>query len=148
MNELIWVAAITTIGTLLGATVGTLASIFGPAWHERKAREAAEDRARDDVRFQRAQATVEAISNYYYATNQFDHASIEAVRMGFVATLRPGEGQADTFTRDLLNAADNDRRRSIVIASAGASLLFAWLRGDEPIARLTIENALGESQTK
>lgn len=142
MTELIWVAAITTLGTLLGAAVGSLSSVFGPAWQQRKAQAEADARARDDVRFERAQVMLDAMGTQLVSDYASDVAQAEAHRVAFVATLRPGEGAADTFTRDLSSAIRKaGRRRALAISAAGASVVFAWLRGDAPITSLTLDGA-------
>lgn len=138
MTDIIWVAAITTLGTLLGAAVGSLSSIFGPVWHERQRREADAAKASDDLRYQRAELFLAGVSRYYAAEFMNDIANIEQLRLAFVATLRPGEGRVDEFTRDLVKMVKADKKKSIAITSVAGTSIFGWLRGDVAIAELDI----------
>ena len=136
MTDVFWVAVITALGTLLGTAVGSLASIFGPAWHERKRREADAARSLEDLRYQRAQLFIDGLSRQYAASSRGTSADIEALRIAFVATLRPGENVADEFTRDLVDRVYANPKDSIDIANHGGSRLLGWLRGDLTSAEL------------
>lgn len=81
---------------------------------------------------------IEGFSHHYAAEYQRDTAELEMLRLRFVATLRPGEGPVDDYTRVILDEIRTRKKDSIGVAAAAGSQLFAWLRGDISIDQLEL----------
>lgn len=143
MSDPLPVAIVAASSTVLGALVGSLASIFGPAWWERKAREQEQARAVVQQRFEAAERYIDALTTLPTAQTYNDTMRVGVARLGFVATLRAGEGVADAFTLNLLERVrENKAKRdpsAFDIIQIGSSMLLAWLRDDLPSERLTDE---------
>lgn len=139
MSEVIWVAAISSASGLIGAAIGSLVNVWGPASLERRRLEHERVVAASAERQAAASAWVDSLPNIVLAANVPQLLSAEAVRLKFVATLGPGEGQADRFTREVSELIRRTRPTadpSIIIQTAG-SLLFAWMRGDITVDALS-----------
>ena len=132
MSDVVLVSLFSVAGTVLVATAGAVATIFGPAWRERVLRR--EDRlaASDDLRYARALEYIEALAKLGTRELWHQHLEFHAARNAFVAVLRAGEGDVEAFTTRWADAvvASNDKKQQVKIANDASNQLFGWLRGD------------------
>lgn len=132
MNDVVLAALFSSAGAALVAVAGAVASIFGPAWRESAQRRNARlDRVEDD-RYARAIEFVEALITMSGREGNSHVLTAQAARMRFLATLRPGEGAIEEFTRNMFEGALAGRggRTAVADVAEGGEALFSWLRGD------------------
>lgn len=132
MSDVVLVSLFSVAGTVLVASAGAIATIFGPAWRERVLRREERLAASDDLRYARALAYVEALAKL--GSREFWHQTLEfhATRNAFVAVLRAGEGDVEAMTTRWAAAimATNDKKRHLEIVNDASNQIFGWLRGD------------------
>ena len=130
MDDVLQAALFSSTGAALVAIAGAGATIFGPAWRERKQRSQERIDASDAARYERALDFIESLTKLTVASNYADTRNAHVHWSRFVATLRPGEGPVGAYAKDLLKTVHGTQRAGLDDVTVAADKIFGWLRGD------------------
>lgn len=131
MTDVVRVALISSSFPAAVAVIAAIASVFGPAWHDRVQRRAQAKRGLEELRYKCAGDYVDLLTETAGCTTESPQGrAAQRARMKFVATLRAGEGPLEDFT-------DKMRSANLDLLNAAGDQLFGWLRGDIDIKEMT-----------
>ncbi len=140
LSDVALVALIGAGATVLVAVANAFTQIFGSTYRDARQRKAERELARDDRRFDRAEALIKAtsaaVAGRRATLSGAFMATRAAARTEFVATLRKGEGAVATFVTTELIGIDKTVTGAESAVDELADTLFAYLRGDLTLTQL------------
>jgi hypothetical protein len=130
MSDGVWLAIITASAGIVGALVGSLATIFGPSWWEARRLRDARDKVESDARYERVETFIDAAASFGVADTGSTRRQLHVARNRLVSSLRAGEGNVGKYTHDVIAVITARRNVGYFVANGAADKLFAWLRGE------------------
>ncbi|HEY9310272.1 MAG TPA: hypothetical protein VIP82_20910 [Microbacterium sp.] len=140
MSDVVAIALISAIGSVVIAVTGVLAQYWGPEWRADRERRRVAKAARDTERTERALEYFDVLAK---KAHNYRGADIELVtaRAKLVAVLGHGERPVETFLDKVQQEvrATNPVDAKLRVIDRRSGQLFGWLRGEHPISSLEFE---------
>lgn len=140
MSDVVAIALISAIGSVVIAVTGVLAQYWGPEWRADRERRRVAHEAREAERAGRALEYFDALAR---EARNYRGADIElvAARAKFIAVLGHGERAVEAFLdnvhREVRQTSPLDAQLRAIDRRSGQ--LFRWLRGEDPISSLDFD---------